>query len=77
MSYFSEKKGRTPRSYKIVYNGDFVLAYQLFATMSSGKFKKDKHHQRKLSFIVLVLFLFMFSVLYCSINRTIMYFVEV
>jgi hypothetical protein len=28
-----------------------------FATKSSGKFKKDKHYQRKQSFVVLVLFL--------------------
>ena len=39
--------------------------------------KKDKHYQRKQSFIVLVLFLFMFSALHCSKRRTIIYSMEV
>ena len=50
MSYFSEKKGRTPSSYKIVHNSDFVLAHQLFATMSSGKFKKRQAPSKKAIF---------------------------
>ena len=37
-----------------VHNGKLILAHQLFATMSSDELKKDKHHQRKISFTALV-----------------------
>lgn len=37
-----------------VHDGQLILAHQLFATMSSDELKKDKHHQRKISFTALV-----------------------
>ena len=41
-------------TFSSVHNCDFVLCHQLFATMSSDELKKDKHHQRKISFTALV-----------------------
>lgn len=37
-----------------IQHGKLIHAHQLFATMSSDELKKDKHHQRKISFTALV-----------------------
>ena len=37
-----------------IHDRNLVLTHQLFATMSSDELKKDKHHQRKISFTALV-----------------------
>ena len=37
-----------------IHDRKLVPAHKLFATMSSDELKKDKHHQRKISFTALV-----------------------
>ena len=37
-----------------IHDCKLILTHQLFATMSSDELKKDKHHQRKISFTALV-----------------------
>ena len=37
-----------------IQNRKLIYARKVFATMSSDELKKDKHHQRKISFTALV-----------------------
>jgi hypothetical protein len=75
------KNGRTPRSCKIHFSPSMTASSSLLISSLPQcqvvNSKKDKHYQRKQSFIVLVLFLFMFSALHCSKRRTIIYSMEV
>lgn len=81
MSYFSLKNGLTPRTCKIHLPPSIVAISSCdinsLPQCQVVNSKKDKHYQRKQSFIVLVLFLFMFSALHCSKRRTIIYSMEV
>ena len=41
-----------------IHNSKLILAHQLFATMSSDEFKKDKHYPKKTFFYGICLFCF-------------------